>query len=132
MPAITSIAIYDGADTPVEHTFEPVSFDGTKAVFADFGAIALADTVLSLISRVTTGGYRKVSLKFAVPTVSEDTSTGTSIYSLVNKDHVTVDFTFGENSTEESMRNTVAFVHGATDAAQAFLYPILTERENAY
>lgn len=35
MPAITALAIDDGADTPVEHTFSPVTTNGSLAKWAD-------------------------------------------------------------------------------------------------
>jgi hypothetical protein len=132
MPAITSFTINDRESTPVAHTFEPVSFDGVKAVFAENGASAIADKVISLISRTTTGGYRKVSAKVAVPTVSVDSSSGVDISTLLRKAHVTVECTFAEDATDQEMKNAVAFAAGIISESNTLLDPVLTERENLY
>lgn len=132
MPAITSFSIYDREDTPVSHTFEPVSFDGVKATFAEFGDSAIADKVITLIGRTTTGSYRKVSAKVAVPTVSVDTSSGVSISTLLRKAHVTVECTFAEDATDQEMKNAVAYAAGLLSESNTLLDPVFTERENLY
>lgn len=132
MPAINAFTVFDRADTPVEHTFVPVSLVAEKALFSERGSSALEDKTISVMSRTTTGGYRKVSVKMALPTVSVDTSSGVPVTTLIGKDHVTMDFTFGVDATEERMKTAVAFAYGILAQEQTLLNEVFTQRGNLY
>lgn len=73
MPAIAALTINDGQSTPVEHTFAPVTTDGSKAMWADrspsipSGFRTISHEVLPPAGQRT---VNKITSGFMIPTVA--------------------------------------------------------------
>jgi len=131
MPAITSFDVTTRDATPLVKTFLPKNIVGDVSYFNLPGATALADETVSISARTSSGGYRKVIGKGVLPVVSEDTSTGVSVFSTERKSHFKWEFTFAADATEAEMKRTVAFAYG-TLADDIIIDEILTQNGNFY
>jgi hypothetical protein len=132
MPAINTLSLENRADTPANVDFNPVRIDGNVAWFKAPGNTTLGDKLVSISARTTAGGYRKVILKVMLPVVSTDSSTGVDLVSVARKSHLTMEFSFAPDATEDEMNETVAYGYALLDSSQSLVDPVLTQGASFY
>lgn len=116
MAAIATLALNDGASTPVSHNFDPVNIVGDLASWADrSGGIALGFPKITHSLRTPNGNSRNYRLQVKVVTpvlevTSPSTSTGiqpapTKAYDLL----ANIEFVLPERSTLQQRKDVLAF-----------------------
>lgn len=109
MPAITALTIKDGAPTPVNHTFSPVSTNGSKAEWAErtagspAGFFALTHEVRK---PATAAAANRVIVGFNMPTLI----TVDGVSTVVRNSSAKVELNLSSLSTEAERANLLAYV----------------------
>lgn len=109
MPAIAALVINDGAATPVAHTFNPVTTDGSLAKWADrsptipAGFRTISEEVLEPSGNRT--AY-KVQFGFYFPTVA----TVNGVDSVVRYQSGSVVLNFSPDSTQQERDDTLTYI----------------------
>lgn len=109
MPAIATLAINDGAATPVAHQFVPVTTDGSTARWADkLAALPIGYNVITDEVRQpgnATAAYRRL-VGFSFPVLA----TVNGVSTKVRTSSAQVIFNFAQDSTDQERKDAVAFV----------------------
>lgn len=124
MPAIAALAINDGASTPVEHTFSPVSTTGSKAQWADRSPSIPSGFRLINHEVQPPNGSRVVhrwSMGFSNPTVA----TVDSVDKVVRFSSAQVILNIHPDSTLQERKDLLAYVANALALAS-----VVTSVEN--
>lgn len=81
MPALTNIAIADGASTPVTHTYSPVTTDGQLATLKEKIGVPKGYPTLTVSCRqpVNGNGLYRVRINLQLPTTQVNASGSTTV-----------------------------------------------------
>lgn len=112
MPAIAAITLADGATTPVNHTFAPVTTDGAAAEWADRSPASPAG-FLKMNHEVgqpasPSAAYR-VKIGFNIPVMA----TVDGVPTVVRNSSASVTFNFSTQSSEQERKDMLAYVKNA-------------------
>jgi len=109
MPAIATLAINDGAATPVAHSFVPVTTDGSTAKWADkLAALPIGYSIITDEVRqpgTATAAYRRL-IGFSFPILA----TVNGVSTKVRTSSAQVIFNFAQDSTDQERKDVVAIV----------------------
>ena len=137
MSNIADIIAYDGAATPVAHTFAPVTIDGSVAKFADrSGGIPVGYPVVWIDAREPRNGSPlwKSTMTVMVPTLeqtSPSTATGIQPAPTVAYFHTTkIDWLFPVRGTLQERKNQRSFTVNLL--AHATVISVLENMEAVY
>jgi hypothetical protein len=137
MPAIGNVVLADGAATPVNHTFGPISVDGTLATWTDrSGGIPVGNPKLSIALRDPQGpsGVYKVTVKVLLPVLeatSPSTSTGIQPAPTVGYTMAMhADFLLPARSTVQNRKDILAYAKNLF--TNALMNSVVVDLENVY
>jgi hypothetical protein len=129
MTAMSNISVYDGEDTPVQHTFLPVSSDRdngkNEAVWREnLSGVGLeAQPTVRLGTQRLRSGVYKVDLEVALPTQEVVTGSNAAGYSAAPKvAHVPrgkITFFFDERATQTERKNVRMIISNILRASTA-------------
>lgn len=118
MSTFTDIVLTDGEATPVNHTYNPYSQDGTKkSVYATFeDGTPLERSVLTLQPGLgTSNKVRRPSVELRVPDVVTETINGVDIKKEQSFGSAKVQFLLPLNWSEQQCKNLRKQLHDAID-----------------
>lgn len=112
MPQLSAITIADGATTPVNHVFSPVSTNGAKAELADRSPSSPAG-YLTLVHEVNKPAAKeaayRVKMGFNVPVMA----TVDGVPTVVRFSTAQVTFNCSQQGTEQERKDLLAYVKNA-------------------
>jgi hypothetical protein len=103
MPALTSVAVYDGEDTPVLHTFVPQNMTAGVASFKETDGVPVGDNILTVSS--SHGTRHKVDIRLRLPQTATQTVNGVPSEIVTRTIYATVRFDYPSDSTEQERDN---------------------------
>lgn len=109
MPAIAALVINDGASTPVAHTFNPVTTNGSLAKWADRSPSIAAGYRTITHEVLEPAGNRtvnKITMGFYFPTVA----TVSGVDTVVRYQSAQVIFNFSPDSTQQERDDARTYV----------------------
>lgn len=109
MPAIAALTIADGASTPVNHTFSPVTTDGSKAKWADRSPTIAAGFRTIEHEVLSPSGQRtawKITTGFFFPTVA----TVNGVDTVIRFSSAQVIFNMAPDSTQQERDDALTYV----------------------
>lgn len=106
MPALTNIAIADGAATPVTHTYTPAGITGVVATWKERLGVGIAKFFPYITGQLKepTGGSQVYRVKFSI--VQPRSVTGTD--GVVKEDYrnsANIEYIFNERATEQERKD---------------------------
>lgn len=109
MPAITALTINDGALTPVAHTFNPVTTNGSSAEFAERSA-SVPNGYFKLTHEVrrpaSAAAAHRVIMGFNMPTITSVSGVPT----VVRNSSAKVEFNLSSLSSEQERKDLLAYI----------------------
>lgn len=120
MGAITTIIVADALSTPVNHTFNPISVEGGKAVWKEQSNAAASGFWPCVLSyRTPLPGQSeklyRVSLNLGIPTVVSETINGVSNPLVARTGRASVEFVLPESSTLQERKDLRKILVGLLD-----------------
>lgn len=125
MPAIGTVAINDGASTPVSHNFDPVTSTGLESRFADRSTgVPAGFKLLNMSQKDPANGARNYRMKFEIvlPTVEVDPVTGQN--KVTRTARFNGEFVLPESSVLQERKDILAYAKNllATTLAQSVVH----------
>jgi len=132
MPALTSITVQDRETTPVDHIYVPSAPDGDVQNFRVASGVPFGAETLSISSRITATGIRKVQVRLVDPVIATETINGVDSSKFLRDARITVSLSFAAESTLQERQNAVGKTANLLSASQAFMNLVLTDLEGMY
>ncbi len=136
MPQFAPIAINDRNDPAVLHTFKPRGIANGVATWVESSGIPLGDKRLTVSSVRTGNGRTKVTLKLALPVVSDQVVNGVSQPTVVRTAYADCTFSFDAASSKLERGTASEFMcnllMGAYSANADPIRPVIEDLEGLY
>lgn len=132
MPALGNIAIYDGAATPVLHTFKPRATVLGISTFVESTGVPIGERRITTSQSRPASGRVKATLKLAIPIVVTETIDGVARPRVDRVSYADITFNFDKASTTQERDDLVAFVSNLTLSSNATMMSFLVDLEDMY
>jgi len=132
MPALTSISVLDRESTPLAHVYVPSAPDGDVQQFRVSSGVPFGAETLSISSRITATGIRKVQVRLVDPVIATETINGVDSSKLLRDARITVSLSFAAESTLQERENAVGKCANLLAESQTFMDAVLTDLEGMY
>lgn len=125
---MTNLVLKDHANA--DHTFTPNDITGNVAAFIESTGIPIGDPRLTVGRATTAQGKRKLTLKVAIPELSDQTVNGATRKTVVRTAYVDITFTFdGASTADERMK---ALMHAYTLMGTSMTNDVVVKLQGLY
>lgn len=132
MPALQTLVLTDRAATPVAHTLIPYDIDSNGVgTVVEGGDVQLASMRYSVQMRRVASRY-KVTLKFGVPVVQNETINGITNPKVVYTSYVDAKFTFDSKTTEQHRKDVVGMFYSSLEPTKVLVNDTLIKLQGVY
>lgn len=130
MPSRTTLTIANGADTPVNVDFVPMSGANGISTFVATDGVPVGDKTLTVSS--AHGNREKASIRFKLPVTVTETVNGVENAIVARTAYVRMDFDFARNSTLDEREDAVAFAANILNSSQTEIMEVLQDLHDFY
>lgn len=133
MPQLQNLVLTDRAAAPVAHTFTPRDIRGNVGTVEESTGVKVGDKAFSISVRETTPkGKFKVTVKFAVPTVVNQTINNVTVPTVAYTNYVDATFTYDARSSEQERKDIVGMFQSAFDPSKQLVNDAVVKLQGIY
>lgn len=136
MPNMQPLSLIDSDGTSPPHVFTPRDLTNNVATFVErkTGGIPLGDSRLSIGRTRTQTGREKISLKFAVPAVVDQTVNGVPSKVVQFTNYADLVFTFDGQSSTDQRSDLATFIYSLFETGNypGFLKKVIVDGEGLW
>lgn len=132
MPQLQNLVLTDRATTPVNHTFTPRDVVGNVGTVEESTGVKVGDKTFSISVRKTANGRNRVTIKFAVPVVVDETINGVTVPTVARTSYVTAEFTYDPTASTQERKDVVGMFQSAFDSSKALVNDAVVGLQGIY
>lgn len=132
MPQLQSLAVYDGEDTPILHTFVPENIDKNGvARLKESDGTPIGDNIVTVSLRRVDSKY-KGRIVLAMPVVVTETINGVSVPRVARKAFADLNLSFDETSSVQERKNVLHILSNILGSGEVLIASTFENLEGIY